>query len=189
MRKLIVFNNVSADGFFVDQGGDMSWAHGNDPEFHAFTKENAKQGGTLLFGRITYDLMAGYWPTPAAAQQNPEVADGMNRLPKIVFSRTMQKPQWSNTRLVTRDLPGEVSRLKEEQGTDLVVMGSGTIVSQLAQAGLVDEYQLVVVPVVLGGGRTLFEGVKERFGLKLLDSRSFPGGNLVLRYAEAKGRR
>lgn len=182
MRQVIVFNNVSLDGYFVDRNGEMSWAHGVDPEFDAFTQENAKGGGTLLFGRVTYELMASFWPTPMAAENFPVVAEGMNKHPKVVFSRTMEKASWSNTRLVKDDLIGEVRTLKREAGTDLVIMGSGTIVSQLAQAGLIDEYQIVLVPVVLGGGRTLFEGVEKKLDLKLKSSRVFPGGKVFLRY-------
>ncbi|MFL5606068.1 MAG: dihydrofolate reductase family protein, partial [Gemmatimonadaceae bacterium] len=86
MRRLTVFNNVSLDGYFTDAKGDMSWAHNNDPEWNAFAAENASGGGALLLGRITYDLMASFWPTPRAMQAMPEVAKGMNRMPKVVFS-------------------------------------------------------------------------------------------------------
>jgi dihydrofolate reductase len=182
MRKLIVFNSVSVDGYFVDKAGDMSWAHSADPEFDAFTQENAKGGGTLLFGRITYELMASYWPTPMAAANDPVVADGMNKLPKVVFSRTMERAEWNNTRLVKKDLIGEVRTLKREAETDLVIMGSGSIVSKLAQGGLIDEYQLIVVPVALGGGRTLFEGMTGKLDLKLKSSRVFGSGKVYLCY-------
>lgn len=182
MRKLIVFNSVSVDGYFVDANGEMSWAHGADPEFNAFTQENARGGGTLLFGRITYELMASYWPTPMAAKNDPVVAEGMNKMQKVVFSRKMEKATWNNTRLVKNNLAEEVRRLKKEAETDLVLMGSGTIVAQLAEERLIDEYQLVVVPVALGGGRTLFEGVKAKLDLKLKSSRIFQSGRVYLCY-------
>ena len=92
MRKLVVFNQVTLDGYFADMNGDLSWAHKNDAEWNAFVADNAKGGGLLLFGRITYELMASYWPTPYAIENDPIVAKQMNNLPKVVFSRTMDKP-------------------------------------------------------------------------------------------------
>ncbi len=182
MRKLIVFESVSVDGYFVDRGGDMSWAHNPDEEFDAFTAENAKGGGTLVFGRITYELMAGWWPTSEAARMAPDVAAAMNRLPKVVFSRTMEKADWANTRLIKSDPVAAIRALKAEAGTDLVIMGSGSLVALLARAALIDEYQLVLVPVVLGGGRTLFQGAEKSIPLTLAESRGFKNGNVFLRY-------
>jgi dihydrofolate reductase len=186
MRKLIVFNSISLDGYFVDQHGDMSWAHNNNPEFDAFVEENAKGGGMLLFGRKTYDLMASFWPTPIAAQMYPVVAERMNNLPKVVFSRTMDEPSWNNTKLMKGDIAGEIRKMKQEPGVDMVIMGSGTLVSQLAQEGLIDEYQVVVIPVVLGRGRTMFEGVKEKLTLKMTKTRTFSNGNVFLCYEPVK---
>lgn len=183
MRKLHVFNHVSLDGYFVDGKGDMSWAHGEDPEFQQFTQENASGQAAMLFGRVTYQMMAGFWPTPAAAQMMPDVAASMNAAPKYVFSRTLSKVDWSNTTLLKGDIVAETRRLKAESGPDLLVMGSGTIVSQLAEAGLVDAYQVVVNPLVLGSGRTMFEGVSHRISLALEKSRSFKNGKVVLWYA------
>ena len=182
MRRLIVFNSVSVDGYFVDGGGDMSWAHHRDPEFESFTEENARGGGELLFGRKTYEMMAGYWPTPQAMKSNPVVAEGMNSLPKVVFSRTMEKATWSNTRLLKGDLAAEIRKLKGEPGRDMVIMGSGSIVSQLAPERLIDEYQVVVIPVVIGKGRTMFDGVTARLGMTLTKSRVFRNGNVYLCY-------
>ena len=184
MRRLVVFNNVSLDGYFVDMNGDMSWAKNPipDAEWDAFGAENAKGGGTLLFGRVTYELMASYWPTPLAAQNDPVVAKHMNSLPKVVFSRTLDRASWSNTKLVTDDMVAEIRRMKRQPGEDMAILGSGSIVSQLAQEGLVDEYQIVVNPVVLGAGRTLFDGVKERLPLKLTRTRAFGNGNVLLCY-------
>ena len=111
MRKLIVFNHVTLDGYFVDANGQMSWAKfGNDdPEYSAFVAENASGGGELLFGRVTYDLMASYWPTPIADQHNPSVAAGMNSMRKVVFSRTLDNASWNNTKLVKGDQIGRAS--------------------------------------------------------------------------------
>jgi dihydrofolate reductase len=182
MRKVIVFNSASVDGYFVDMNGDMSWAHNNDAEFDAFVAGNASAGGELLFGRITYELMASYWPTPFAIENYPVVAKGMNDLPKVVFSRTLAEASWNNTKLVKSGMAAEIRRMKNEPGKDMVIMGSGSIVSQLAQEGVIDEYQIVVVPVVLGKGRTMFDGIKEKLTLKLIKSRTFRNGNVFLCY-------
>jgi dihydrofolate reductase len=182
MPKLVTYNMVSLDAYFADANGDMSWAHKKDPEWQAFVSENASGGGQLLFGRVTYDLMASFWPTPFAAQSNPIVVERMNSLPKFVFSRTLDKASWNNTTLVKGDLTTEVRKLKREPGPNMTIMGSGSIVAQLADAGLIDEYQIVVSPLVLGNGRTLFEGVKKKLPMKLTKSRAFGNGNVVLCY-------
>jgi len=184
MRKLIVFNHMSLDGYFTDIKGDMSFAHNSnqDAEWDAFVASNATGGGMLLFGRITYELMASFWPTPLAVESMSVVAERMNNLPKIVFSRTLDKASWNNTRLVKDDMIGEVRRVKQEPGVDMVIFGSGSIVSQLAGVGLIDEYQIVVDPVALGDGRTMFVGMKDRLSLKLKTSRVFSNGNVLLCY-------
>ena len=181
-RKLVVFNSVSLDGYFVDRKGDMSWAHKQDAEWRAFVEENAKGGGQLLFGRKTYELMAGYWPTALASKNDPVVAERINKLPKVVFSRTLDKASWNNTRVVKENMAAEVGRMKHEPGPDMVIMGSGSIVSQLTQAGLIDEYQVVVIPVVLGSGRTMFDGIAGKLALKLTRTRVFGNGNVLLCY-------
>jgi dihydrofolate reductase len=183
MRKLLVFNSVTVDGYFTDKHNDMSWAHRQqDPEWDEFVAGNAKSGGELLFGRVTYELMANYWPTAAAAKQFPEVAEQMNSLPKVVFSRTLDHASWQNTRLINGNLAEEVRKLKHEEGDHMVLMGSGSIISQLALENVIDEYQMVVNPIALGAGRTMFEGIKEKLNLKLINSRAFKNGNVLLRY-------
>jgi len=182
MRKLLVFNHVTLDGYFVDINSDMSWAHKNDPEWNAFVAENASGGGTLVFGRVTYDLMASFWPTPAAIENMPVVAERMNNLPKVVFSRTLDKASWNNTKLVKGDLATEVRKMKNEPGPDMVIMGSGTIVAQLAQEDLIDEYEIALNPIALGKGRTMFEGMKQKLNLKLTKTRTFSNGNVFLCY-------
>ncbi len=164
--------------------GDFSWAHsGNDDaEFNAFVAENASGGGQLLFGRITYELMASYWPTPNAIQNDPIVADMMNSIPKVVFSRTLDKVSWSNTKLVKGDIASEIRKMKKQPGKGMAILGSGSIVSQLAPEGLIDEYQVVVNPVVLGKGRTMFDGIKEMLTLKLTKTRTFANGKVFLCY-------
>lgn len=182
MRRLIVFNLVSLDGCFTGEDGDISW-HRVDDEFQELASEAANSGNTLLFGRITYQLMAGFWPTPEAIKTDPVVAEGMNASEKIVFSRTLDAVHWQNTRLVSDDMLGEVRRLKQGSGKDLAVLGSGTIVAQLAAADLIDEYQILLNPVALGRGRTLFEGIGKPVHLKLIRSRVFGNGNVLLCYA------
>jgi dihydrofolate reductase len=182
MRKLIVFNNVTLDGYFTDQSGDMSWAHKQDPEWTAFIGENAGSGGELLFGRITYEMMASFWPTPQATQSLPIVAEGMNNSPKVVFSRTLDKASWNNTRLVKGDLAAEVRKMKNQPGKNMAILGSGSIVAQLAQEGLIDEYQIVLNAIALGAGRTMFEGIKKKLALKLTKTRAFGNGNVFLSY-------
>ncbi|HEY6388779.1 MAG TPA: dihydrofolate reductase family protein [Candidatus Acidoferrum sp.] len=185
MRKLIVFNMVSLDGFFVDGKGDMSWAHKHDAEWNAFVSGNATGSGVLVLGRKTYELMASYWPTPMALQNSPVVAKGMNDMPKIVFSRTLDKASWNNTKLLHGDLASEVRKLKHASGPDMVILGSGSIVSQLARQNLIDEYQLALSPIVLGKGRTLFETVKDKLNLKLTTSRTFGNGTVFVCYLPA----
>ena len=146
---------------------------------------NAGGDGELLFGRVTYEMMAAFWPTPQAAQMLPDVAAGMNRMRKTVFSRTLDRAGWQNTTLVKGDLVSEVKKVKEQPGPDLVIMGSGSIVSQLTQARLIDEYQIVLCPIVLGKGRTLFETVEGKIALTLTKTRSFKNGNVVLWYEPA----
>jgi dihydrofolate reductase len=186
MRNLLVFNQVSLDGFIADANGDMRWAHKDDAEWRAFTEGNASSGGELLFGRVTYDLMAGYWPTPMALEANHAVAEHMNNLPKVVFSRTMQKAAWNNTRLVNGDIAAAVRKMKEEPGPGMVILGSASIVSQLAPEGLIDEYQLVVNPLVLGKGKSMFAGVAPALALKLANTRIFQNGNVLLSYRPAR---
>ena len=186
MRKLTVFNSVSVDGYFCTADGEMSVFHHDDPEWNEFVGGNAGGNGTLLFGRITYQMMASFWPTPMAAQMMPEVAAGMNRMPKYVVSRSLDQVDWENTTLLKGDLVEEVTRLKQQDGPDIVILGSGDLTAQLAEAGLIDEFQLVVNPVALGVGRTMFEGVDSPVALKLVHSRVFGNGNVLLCYQPAK---
>ena len=184
MRKLVVFNHVSLDGYFVDRNGDMSWAKADhqDPEWNEFVEGNASGGGVLVFGRVTYDLMSSFWPTPVATEMMPKVAERMNNLPKVVFSRTLQKASWNKTQLVSGDMLAEMRSMKKGPGEDMTILGSGSIIAQMAPEGLIDEYQIVVNPIVLGKGRTLFDGVARNLSLKLMTARAFRNGNVLLGY-------
>lgn len=181
MRKLRVFESVSVDGYFCDDMGKMDWAHTgrDDPEFAAWVSGNASSGGELMFGRKTYQMMEAYWPTPLAMQQMPEVARGMNSVKKYLISRTM-RGSWNNTCLLEGDPVEAVRRLKQLDGPGIALLGSGSIAMLLGSAGLVDEYQFVIVPVALGAGRTTFAN---RCALRLIDSRVFPCGNVVVTYS------
>jgi dihydrofolate reductase len=182
MQKLNVFESISIDGYFTDADGDMSWAHAgtDDPEFVKFIGGNANRGGTLLFGRKTYEQMAAFWPTPMAAKQMPEVAKGMNAAKKYVASRSLKAVDWAHTKLLSGDLVESVRALKAEEGNGITILGSGEIAQQLGKAGLVDGYQFVVVPIALGSGRTVFSARSE---LTLTDSRMFKNGRVVVWYA------
>jgi dihydrofolate reductase len=126
--------------------------------------------------------MASFWPTAKAMETMPDVAKGMNGMPKYVVSRTLRDARWSNTTVVKGALGAAVRKLKQEPGPDIAILGSGTIVSQLAQEGLIDEYQIVVQPIALGSGRTLFEGVKQKLRLRRTKSRTFGNGNVFACY-------
>jgi dihydrofolate reductase len=185
MPAITSFISLSLDGCYADADSDMSWAHSQDPEQQAFTNNNAKGGGRLVFGRTTYDMMSAFWPTPAAAQMMPEVAKHMNAMPKIVFSRRMKSADWTNT-TVKSDLVADVKKLKAGSGPDMAILGSGGIVAQLIEAGLLDELQVMLIPVSLGGGKKLLDPVKRQIGWKTTETRHFKGnGNVFIRYRPA----
>ncbi|WP_437510599.1 dihydrofolate reductase family protein [Sorangium sp. So ce1099] len=181
MGTLTVFNFMTLDGYFKGPNGDISWnSHG--AEEGELAASALKSENTLLFGRVTYEHMASFWPTPDAIKNAPAIAGGMNRAEKVVFSRTLQKAEWSNTRLVSGNLEEEVRRMKQVPGKNMTVLGSGSIVTQLAQAGLVDGFELMVNPVALGDGTPIFKGLKERLNLKLTETRTFRSGVVLLCY-------
>lgn len=179
MRNLILFNLQSLDGFFEGPGHDTSW-HNVDDEFNEYVWENIKGVDTILFGRVTYELMASFWPSAEALRDDPVTADLMNTWPKAVFSHTLKKADWSNTRLFTCEAVDEVRRLKEIPGKDLIVFGSANLAASLTRAGLIDEYRLMVNPVILGKGTPLFQGFDKPVTVNLVQSREFRNGNVLL---------
>jgi dihydrofolate reductase len=186
MRKVILFMLVSLDGYFEGPNHNLDW-HNVDEEFTAFSLEQLDSAGLLLFGRGTYQLMAGFWPTAVAAKDDPLTAEAMNRLPKVVFSRTLANVNWQNTRLVKDNIVEEIKRLKDEPGKTIYVFGSSDLSLTLIKHGLIDEFRLLVNPVVLGAGTTLFHGIQENLHLRLLNTRTFKNGNVMLFYQpEAK---
>lgn len=188
MAKLSSFISISLNGYYADENSSMEFAHRKDakpdPEFGEFTAKNAQGGGRLLFGRTTYDLMKQYWPTPQAMKDMPQVAEGMNRMPKFVASRSLQATDWQNTSILKGDLASEVAKLKKD-GPDITILGSGTIVQQLADAGLIDELSVVVLPVSLKAGKSYMAGTKGLKAWKVADSRAFKNGNIFVRYQPA----
>ncbi len=183
MPRLTSFTMVSLDGCYADETGDVSFAHRDDAETKAFVAENAKGGGVLVFGRITYEMMQKYWPTPMAAKNDPVVARRMNDMPKLVFSSTLKEATWKNTRLVKGDPGRELQKLKAEGSLDMAILGSGSLVAALAAKNLIDEVQLLINPVILGGGKRLFAGVSARPALKLERTRTFENGNVFVSYS------
>ncbi len=185
MPKLFSFNMVSLDGYFE---GATPWSldwHNVSEAFNGFALEQLQTIGTLLFGRKTYAGMAGYWPTPAALDADPAVATAMNGLPKLVFSTTLDRAEWSNTRVVRDNVAEEVARLKQQPGKDLAVFGSANLLASLVKLRLVDEHRLMVNPVVLGRGTPLFQRLDEPLRLKLVGTRPFTDGNVLLIYQPA----
>lgn len=181
MRKISVFNFVTLDGYFEGPNRDISWAQ-HDAEGDDYSVEGLKSGATLLFGRVTYELMSTYWPTPLALKNSPVVAEGMNNADKIVFSRTMKQADWKNTKLMQDNIVKEMKKMKQMPGKDMTVLGSGSILTQFAQHGLIDEYQILVEPVVLGAGTPLLKGLEPRLDLRLTSTRKFKNGSVLLVY-------
>lgn len=185
MRKIIVSNYITLDGFFAGPNGEFDWFVWDD-ETAEYAKGLLTSIDTILFGRVTYELMAGYWPTASPPAEDPIIIDAMNNLPKIVFSKTLDKVAWKNSRLVKGDIAEEISKLKQQPGKDMVIYGSGSIVTTLARLGLIDEYRIFVNPVVLGSGKPQFKGIKDRLNLKLLTTKTFNCGVVLLHYQPAK---
>ena len=180
MRKVIVSNLMSLDGFFEGPNHELDWFV-VDEEFFAYARDMLRGVDTILFGRKTYQHMADYWPSAPAE----EIADQMNNLPKIVFSRTLESAEWQNSTLVKSDAIAEISKSKQLPGKDMVILGSASLASFLLQRGLIDEYRVILNPVLLGSGRPLFQDVKQRLRLKLSRTKLFGSGVVVLYYQSA----
>jgi dihydrofolate reductase len=185
MRKIIAQEMVSVDGYFAGPNGELDWFVWDDV-LRDLSISTLDSVDTLLFGRVTYEMMAGYWPTPMAIQNDPVVAAGMNRADKIVFSRTLEKAEWENTRLVKENIAEEIRKMKALPGKDMTLLGSGSIVTQFAQQGLIDEYQIMVDPVALGDGTPLLKGIRHKLDLELISARTFRSGVVLLCYRPLK---
>jgi dihydrofolate reductase len=182
MSKLVLFNAMTLDGFFAGPNGEIDW-HNVDEEFNDFAIEQLDEAGGLIFGRITYEMMASYWPTSEGMADDPAVAGRMNDILKIVFSKTLDGVDWSNTRLVKGDAVEEARRLKAQPGKDLFIFGSADLAATFTRAGLIDEYRVLIMPVVLGKGQPYFKDVDHPFALQSLNARTFHNGNVLLYYA------
>jgi dihydrofolate reductase len=148
MRKIIVSNYVTLDGFFAGPNGEIDWFVW-DEETAQYGKDLLQSVDTILFGRTTYELMAAYWPAASPATEDPVIINAMNNLPKVVFSRTLDRVDWKNTTVVNEARKDDILEMKRRPGRDMVIYGSGSLVSQFTRWGLVDDYRLFVNPVVL----------------------------------------
>jgi dihydrofolate reductase len=200
MRKLVVFDRVTADGYFSGPEGKLDWVV-PDAEIDKLGGDAvASSGNVLLFGRRTYQMFESFWPH--VLKDSPEAPDphmpgrqsaamrGMavyiNEATKIVFSKTLANVTWHNSRLLHDVEPAAIEALKNEPGGDIMIFGSGQIVSQLTTLGLIDEYHLIVSPLLLGAGKPLVSGVTTRVPLDLFDVKRYESGNVMLRYARRK---
>ncbi len=188
MRKIIVTEFLTLDGVMEDPGGDSSFAHAGwsmpywDDEIGKFKFAELFAADAMLLGRITYQGFAKAWPS---VTDEMGFADRMNGMPKYVVSTTLDTLEWNNSHLIKGHIAQEVAKLKQEPGQDILVAGSSQLIQTLGKHGLIDEYQLLVYPVVLGSGKRLFkEGMEAK--LKLLESRSYASGVVLVRYASAQ---
>ena len=181
MRKLFVFNLITLDGFFEGPNQSIDW-HNVDGEFNEFAAEQLAEIDVIVFGRVTYQGMASYWPTSFAIENDPVIAAKMNSMSKIVISHTLDKAEWNNTRLIKDNVAEEIAKLKRQPGKDLAVFGSGNLTASLMQMGLVDELRILVNPIVLGRGTPLFQSTADPIKLKLIKTRTFGNGNVLLCY-------
>ncbi len=181
MKKISAFSFISLDGYLNGPDGDISW-HVHGTEENQFAVESLKSGNTLLFGRKTYEMMAGYWPSPMAIQNDPVLAEYMNSADKIVLSRTLKKANWENTKIIGEPVVEELKRIKNLRGKDITLLGSGSILTMLTHHGLIDEYQIMIDPIAIGSGTPIFNGVSRALKLKLIHTETFKSGVVLLSY-------
>ena len=186
MNKIGTFTSVSVDGFFAGPNGEIDWFKSieKDDEYDEYTKQQSQSSeSTLLFGRTTYEMMKSFWPTEEARKAEPDMARVMNDSPKIVFSKTLQSveegPNWKNVKLLREIDRDAILELKKK--SNVTILGSGTIVQQLSNLGLIDSYTIVTIPLVLGDGKPLFANVRKK-DLVLEESKSFGNGLIVANY-------
>jgi dihydrofolate reductase len=177
MKTIIFQFSVSLDGYFEGPHREIDW-HLVDGEFNAYVVEMLDAADVLIMGRVNYELMASYWPTAP----NDAVKSRMNGKPKLVFSHTLKDVTWQNSRLATDSISEEVTRLKQQPGDGLLWVGGSMLASQFLDLGLLDEVRIILTPVFLGGGHTLFDGIKTRHKLKHVSTRAFESGNVVVTY-------
>ena len=185
MRKVVLFMHLSLDGFAAGPNGELDWIS-YDQELEKYAEEVVSTVGSPLYGRVTYKMMESYWPTvltnPSATKHDLEHAQWVENVPKIVFSKTLDKVEWNNTRLIKDNIAQEVMKLKQQPGKDLVIFGSPGLTHTFMALDLIDAYRLTVNPVILGQGMPVFKNFKERADLKLLSSKTFNSGVVALHY-------
>ncbi len=191
MRKIIVSEFYTLDGIMSDPQDKMDWiTAGFNDEMGKYESDLYDNADTLLLGRTTYKIFEGYWPNAASNPATPpgdiEMAHKINKITKIVFSHSMESVEWKNSKLLKEINPEEIVKLKKEKGKNILVIGSASIVQQLTNLGLIDEYHLLVHPVVMGNGKPLFKDIKQKHDLKLLEAKTFKNGVVMLRYAPKK---
>lgn len=183
MSSLSAFLFLSLDGYYKDVNNSTSWHH-HDEEGGKFSAENLKANNTLCFGRVTYEMMAGFWPTPQAAVAFPEVAAAMNKANKIVFSNTLKRAEWENTKVISGNIGEEMKKLKAQSTNDFTILGSGSIITHFANLGLIDAFQFMIDPVALGEGTSVFSGLHKTLDLKLTGTLTFKSGAVILNYTK-----
>jgi dihydrofolate reductase len=184
MRRVVLQMGVSLDGFVAGPGGTLDW--GLPPEHEdvtAWKAASVRRAGAHLMGRVTYEAMAAHWPSATGVYAAP-----MNDIPKVVFSRTLEKAGWADTRIARGDLAEEVARVKREPGEDVLAHGGATFVQALSRLSLIDEYRLVIQPVALGSGLPLFRDLPAPLHLELAEARTFPDGTAIHVYRAGAGR-
>lgn len=189
MRKIVVFNLVTLDGYFAGKDGNIDWHHVDD-EFNDFAIEHTASFGGLIFGHTTYKLFEEFWPKamddPKMSEEDRKIGHMIDDVWKMVFSKSLKEVSWKNSKLYHDIDPEEIKSWKKYDGKDMAIFGSGSIVTQFANLGLIDEYRLLVNPIVLGEGKSFWEGIEKPLKLKLTDTRTFKNGNILLTYIPAK---
>ncbi len=189
MRKLFVSNLVSVDGMFAGSGGNIDW-HVFDDELNKHAIGMMNTVDTMILGGKTFGLFEDFWPAagkdPATDPDDLVIARLMDEYTKIVFSKSRHETNWQNTKIHHNIDPAEIRELKNQPGKDIVIFGSGTIVQAMTNLGLIDEYQLIINPVILGQGKPLFEGINHKLDLNLTSSKTFSSGNVLLCYQPTK---
>lgn len=181
MRKLTSFLFVTLNGFYKGPDEDISW-HVHDEEGNRYSEQQLEAGNILVFGRKTYEMMYGFWPSSMAYDLYPKVAKGMNEAEKIVLSNTLTTADWSNTTILSDDAIEQLRKLKSTPGKDLTILGSGSLVDQLTSSGLIDRYEILLDPVIIPRGTGIFQHLQHNIKLNLEQSRSFRNGAVLLTY-------